>query len=362
MLVFEPCPVCLERCSTAVLSCVVMRQSGNGITEERSAAQSPEILDMSAITSRLDVAHHTLRGRYKELRACALKRAQSFPWGESVDDGSLNDYLRMLVEAEESLSQGCWRRRADRTVPSVTASSSSATLALGVTDIRGECGASASILTPGQISYSGASMLPPAFLANQTRREELTTRVKAAQARLSTTLSCVTNEGPLISHSEGIECTDRDTQTGTLPADLGTGKRRRIDPQYSISVDADRLADANTTTTSSESAIGAALLPSTLDDEDLAIERQLLAGISPADIIAGSTNGRHASQHETPRSNQQRPHAAVDGRVHDLQSSRTHSRSSTPLGSADLSDDLLQPGGEFLRSEAEVAVFKRWMA
>ena len=137
MLVFEPCPVCLERCSTAVLSCVVMRQSGNGITEERSAAQSPEILDMSAITSRLDVAHHTLRGRYKELRACALKRAQSFPWGRSVDDGSLNDYLRMLVEAEESLSQGCWRRRADRTVPSVTASSSSATLASGVTDIRG---------------------------------------------------------------------------------------------------------------------------------------------------------------------------------------------------------------------------------
>ncbi len=339
-----------------------MTPSGNGIAEAHPAAYPHERLDMSAIASRLGVAHNTLRERYKELRGCALKHAQSFPWGESVDDRSLNDYLRMLVETEESASQGSSRRRAKRTVPSATASSSSGTLApgaTGVTDFRGDCGASASSLIA---SYSRASMLPPAFLVNQNRRDELTTRVKAAQARLSSTLSRVTNEGASIRRSEGSECRDRDTHTGPRPADLGTNKRRRIDPQGSISADTDRLANANMTKTSSESAIGTAELPSTLDDQDLAIERQLLAGISPADIIAGSTNGRHAGQHEISRSNQQRSPAAVDGGAHDLQSSRTHGRSSTALGSADLSDDQLQPGGEFLRSEAEVAVFKRWMA
>ena len=99
------------------------------------------------------------------------------------------------------------------------------------------------------------------------------------------------------------------------------------------------------------------------DEKDLAIERQLLAGIPATDIISGSTEGRHASQHDFARSNEGRRQALswAEGHVCNQQSSTIESRSSTTLGSVDLSDEQLQPGGEYLRSEAEVAVLKRWM-
>ena len=353
----------------STLSRAVMRSSSNVIVEAQPASHPHETLNMSTIASRLGVAQPTVRERYKELRSCALKRAQSFPWGESIGDSSLNDYLRMLIETEESLSHRGPRRRADRRVPSATAFGSSADLeATGVLDFRGGCGASTSNLTSGQATLSGTSMLPPAFLATKNRRDELTIRVKAAQARLSNTLSLTTNEtepnsGQSSDQGEHIECTGRVSQSRKrAAAELGSSKHRRTDSQPSVSSAADRLADANMTKTSSETASSTAELPSKLDDEDLAIERQLLAGISPADILAGSTHGRHASQHEVVRRNERRPQAAVEGSVHGIQSFTTQSRPSCALGPADLSDDQLRPGGEFLRSEAEVAVLKRWMA
>ena len=346
-----------------------MTPSGNVIVEAQPASHPHETLDMSTIASRLGVAQPTLRERYKELRSCALQRAQSFPWGESIADSSLNDYLRMLIETEESLSHRGSSRRADRRVPSDTASGSAA--GLGVTSVlgfRGGCGASTSNLTSGHATASRISMLPPAFLASKNRHDELTIRVKAAQARLSNTLTLTTNQseqnlGQSSDHVEHIVCTERGTQSRKhAVAEVGSSKRRRTDPQPSVSSADDRLADANMTKTSSDTASSTVELPSTLDDEDLAIERQLLAGISPADIIAGSTHGRHASQHEVVRRNERPPQVAVEGSVHGIQSFTTQLRPSGVLGPADLSDDQLRPGGAFLRSEAEVAVLKRWMA
>ena len=308
-----------------------MAPTGSGTEEAHSATQPSETLNMSTIASRLGVARPTVRERYRELRGCALKRVQSFPWGETVGDSSLNDYLSMLIDTEEKLSQRAPRRHADRPGPSTTVSGSShAALsatpsAPGGVNFRGECTASGNLPTGHVSSSAKSSMLPPAFLANKLRRDDRTRRVKAAQSRLSGTLSLAAHEpksnpGQSIDRNQNSENTS--TQHGSRAgAESGTGKRRRIHSQPSV---ADTLADARATTIS-ESADGATASLSMLDDEDLAIERQLLAGISPADIIAGSTDGRHASQHELVRSNetQQQARSVIDESAHEAQMETT---------------------------------------
>lgn len=350
-----------------------MRPANNGLEVAQPAANLIETLELSNLASRLGVAQPTLRTRYRELRRCALDRVQSLPWGESVSDRSLNDYLTMLIETEESLSQRESRHRTDQLVQSATASGQSAGCAAhgapGIGGARVESRASRLHLTSGNdSSYGRAFKLPPAFLANKKRRDDLTARVHAAQSRLSRTVypniaDSETKLGQSIDHEMQNECNRTGTDTDArIMAETGPSKRRRMDPEPSAP-HADGLANADVTKISTAVATSTTRPPFMLNCEDLAIERQLLAGISPADIVSGSLEGRHASQHNFTSSNELRQQAvtAVEGRVHNLQSSATQPRSSTKLATTDLSDELLQPGGDYLRSEAEIAVLKRWM-
>jgi len=169
-------------------------------------------------------------------------------------------------------------------------------------------------------------MLPPAFVASKKRREHLTERVHAAQSRLRNTLALAAH--PALAVDDGSE-------------QLRGIKRRCSDVIDSGSAaaaggGAARCADAD--------AVGHDMRS---DAEDLAIERQLLAGVSAADIIAGSTEGRHATA-SLKQDGQQRQSSSSAG---------------MPLGEAstDLADEQLQPGGQFLRSPAEVAVMRRFI-
>jgi hypothetical protein len=204
-------------------------------------------------------------------------------------------------------------------------------------------------------------MLPPAFLASKKQREELTERVYAAQSRLRSTLGlgeASTNKNQEKTHNV---CVDNDLKQSAIQDESGGGKRRRVDSYPSMPVPLNHMAIAASSTDAEEST-------SALDVEDLAIERQLLAGVSAADIIAGSTEGRHASQHEQAGQHRRHGHGTSrgqDGHANEdiTRSSSTQPWSSTALGSADtdLTDEQLQPGGDFLRSEAEIAVIRRWM-
>ena len=84
-----------------------------------------------------------------------------------------------------------------------------------------------------------------------------------------------------------------------------------------------------------------------LEAEDFAVERQLLAGVSPEDIIAGSTEGR-ATGHPGSRV----PGARAAGGA--------AASASRELGPSDIADGDLQPGGQYLRSEREIALLKQF--
>ena len=292
--------------------------------------------------------------RYGELRNCALVRAKSLPWGESVTDEMLNDYLGMLINAEESRSQRetkCVDRHRNAGAGAPAAATTGDTTAVDAADARagsglgsGSTGAGPTIDGAGFVRGNGEvrtaapgydrladSMLPPAFVANKKLREHLTERVHTAQSRLRNTLAAAAHPA--------------------LPPDDGSDQTRGTKRHCLDSFDSDSAVAG--AAVRSNAAVGHGMR---LDAEDLVIERQLLAGVSAADVIAGSTKGRHATAGPQLDGQQQQQQQQQQQR-------QTSSSAATPLGEAstDLADEQLQPGGQFLRTPAEVAVMRRFI-
>ena len=251
------------------------------------------------------------------MRECALQEVRSLPWGRGITDKLLNDQLRELVRTLEGQAQ--------RESQLAARASAAAAAAPGDNAEAREAGADQG--RPAAPAGAGVAraalsdnMQPPAFRASRKRREELTARVQAAQFRLRSTLGAASAAAaPAQEEGSGGD------------GDGNARKRRRT------------LHGAAQPTAWE----GGAPRDAPLEAEDFAVERQLLAGVSPEDIIAGSTEGR-ATGHPGSRV----PGARAAGGA--------AASASRELGPSDIADGDLQPGGQYLRSEREIALLKQF--
>ena len=253
------------------------------------------------------------------MRECALQEVRSLPWGRGITDKLLNDQLRELVKTLEGQAQR-ERQLAAR------ASAAAAAAAAGDNAEAREAGADQG--RPAAPAGAGVAraalsdnMQPPAFRASRKRREELTARVQAAQFRLRSTLGAASAAAAPAGQEEG-----------SGGGGDGNARKRR------------RTLHGAAQPAAWE---GGAPRDAPLEAEDFAVERQLLAGVSPEDIIAGSTEGR-ATGHPGSRV----PGARAAGGA--------AASASRELGPSDIADGDLQPGGQYLRSEREIALLKQF--
>ena len=252
------------------------------------------------------------------MRECALQEVRSLPWGRGITDKLLNDQLRELVKTLEGQAQ--------RESQLAARASAAAAAAPGDNAEAREAGADQG--RPAAPAGAGVAraalsdnMQPPAFRASRKRREELTARVQAAQFRLRSTLGAASTAAAPAAQEEGSGG-DGD----------GNARKRR------------RTLHGAAQPAAWE---GGAPRDAPLEAEDFAVERQLLAGVSPEDIIAGSTEGR-ATGHPGSRV----PGARAAGGA--------AASASRELGPSDIADGDLQPGGQYLRSEREIALLKQF--